>query len=66
MDMDVGLRIREARERAGLTLRDLAERVHMDYSALARKERGETKVRPAERDAIARLAVAVEVRRKLS
>lgn len=59
METGVGLRIREARERAGLTLRELADRLNMDYSALARKERGETKVRPTERDAIAR-AIGVD------
>ncbi len=52
--MDVGARIRAAREHAGLTLRELADRIGIDYSALARKERGETRVRLSEMTTIAR------------
>lgn len=55
MDTGIGARVRAARERAGLTLRELAERLDIDHSALARKERGETRIRSDECAAIAKV-----------
>jgi len=41
----LGLKIRDARERAKLTQRDLAERVDLDQSAISRLESGQQELR---------------------
>lgn len=57
----IGQAIRYCREEAGMTQRELAEKLGWPHSTLAAREQGRVKVRPPERKAIARaLGLTVE------
>ena len=54
----MGIRIRELRERAGLSLRELAKQAGVDFSTIHRIERGDESPRLATQE---KLAKALEV-----
>jgi len=59
-NMTLGQKIRELRKRANLTLRELQDKVHTDFTYLSKIENDKTDNRPPSEDLIRRIAKALK------